>query len=90
MRTNNATRGFCSIVPSGASTGKFEALELRDNDSGRFNGKGVLKAINNVNKIIKPRIVGMDETNQEAIDNLMIALDGTAKNPNSEPTQYYQ
>ncbi len=75
LETENGV--FSSIVPSGASTGRFEALELRDNDLKRFKGKGVLKAINNVNKIIKPKLIGMDEKDQEAIDNLMIAFDGT-------------
>lgn len=63
-------------VPSGASTGKKEALELRDND-GRYMGKGVLKAVNNVNNIIKPRIIGMNVENQKSIDELLISLDGT-------------
>ena len=64
-------------VPSGASTGSREALELRDNDSTRFMGKGVLKAVNNVNNIIAPKIIGLDSTNQKEIDELMINLDGT-------------
>lgn len=63
-------------VPSGASTGTREALELRDKDE-RYNGKGVLKAVNNVNKIIKPEIIGMDVIEQKAIDQKMIELDGT-------------
>lgn len=63
-------------VPSGASTGKKEALELRDNDE-RYMGKGVLKAVNNVNNIIKPRIIGMNVENQKSIDELLISLDGT-------------
>ncbi len=66
-----------AIVPSGASTGEREALELRDNDKSRFNGKGVLKAVDNVNKIIKKAIVGQDVSKQSQIDNTMIALDGT-------------
>lgn len=68
---------FRSIVPSGASTGTHEALELRDNDKSRYNGKGVLKAVDNVNKIIARKIVGMDCTKQPEIDNKMIELDGT-------------
>lgn len=64
-------------VPSGASTGVHEALELRDNDSARYLGKGVLKAVNNVNTIIKEKIVGMDVENQKEIDYAMISLDGT-------------
>ena len=64
-------------VPSGASTGVHEALELRDNDSARYLGKGVLKAVNNVNTIIREKIVGMDVENQKEIDYAMISLDGT-------------
>ena len=64
-------------VPSGASTGSREALELRDNDKKRFMGKGVLKAIDNVNNIIAPVIIGMESTNQHDIDYKMIDLDGT-------------
>jgi len=67
-----------AIVPSGASTGENEALELRDGDKSRFQGKGVLKAVKNVNEIIKPAAVGMDVTNQIAIDNTLLKLDGTA------------
>ena len=63
-------------VPSGASTGEREALELRDGDT-RFMGKGVLKAVSNVNNIIRPKLIGMDETNQKLIDETMISLDGT-------------
>lgn len=64
-------------VPSGASTGTHEAQELRDNDPERYNGKGVLTAVSNVNKILGPAVVGMDPTQQEEIDAKMIALDGT-------------
>ena len=64
-------------VPSGASTGENEALELRDGDKSRYLGKGVLKAVDNVNNVIAPVILGMDATNQVAIDKAMIALDGT-------------
>ena len=64
-------------VPSGASTGSREALELRDNDKKRFMGKGVLKAVDNVNNIIAPVIIGMESTNQHDIDYKMIDLDGT-------------
>lgn len=63
-------------IPSGASTGSREALELRDHDTTRFHGKGVLAAIINVNQIIKPKIVGM-ELDQTKIDHLLIELDGT-------------
>ena len=66
-----------AIVPSGASTGAFEAVELRDHDSSRYLGKGTLTAVKNVNEIIKKEIIGMDATEQEKIDELMIKLDGT-------------
>jgi enolase len=66
-----------AAVPSGASTGVHEAVELRDGDKSRFLGKGVLKAVDNVNNIIAPEIEGMDALNQVAIDQAMIALDGT-------------
>lgn len=64
-------------VPSGASTGVNEALELRDGDKSRYGGKGVLTAVDNVNKIIAPAITGMDVLEQRAIDDKMLALDGT-------------
>ena len=64
-------------VPSGASTGENEALELRDRDSKRYNGKGVLKAVENVNCIIAPALIGWSVLEQRAIDNKMIELDGT-------------
>ena len=64
-------------VPSGASTGEHEALELRDGDKKRYGGKGTLKAVDNVNKIIAPKIVGMSALDQRAIDHKMLALDGT-------------
>jgi enolase len=67
-----------AAVPSGASTGKYEAVELRDGDKSRYNGKGVLKAIANVNKTIAEAIIGRDATNQENIDHILIELDGTA------------
>jgi enolase len=66
-----------AAVPSGASTGKREALELRDKRSKRFGGKGVTKAVKNVLTIIAPAVRGMDAANQMALDNLMIELDGT-------------
>ena len=66
-----------AMVPSGASTGEREALELRDGDKSRFLGKGVLKAVANVNDIIAEEVIGMDVTDQVAIDNKMIELDGT-------------
>lgn len=66
-----------AAVPSGASTGAFEACELRDGDKARYGGKGVLKAVENVNSVIGPAIQGFDATEQVAIDKLMIQLDGT-------------
>lgn len=66
-----------AAVPSGASTGIFEAVELRDGDKGAYNGKGVLKAVENVNNIIAPELVGMNVLDQVSIDKLMIELDGT-------------
>ncbi len=66
-----------AAVPSGASTGEFEALELRDGDSKRYSGKGVLKAVENVNNSIGPAITGMDPFDQSLIDKTMIELDGT-------------
>lgn len=66
-----------AAVPSGASTGAYEAVELRDGDKTRYLGKGVQNAVNNVNNIIAPKLIGMDATNQEEIDELMIKLDGT-------------
>ncbi|HKM40226.1 MAG TPA: phosphopyruvate hydratase [bacterium] len=66
-----------AAVPSGASTGALEALELRDGDEDRYLGKGVLKAVANVNEVIAPELMGFDAVNQVAVDNAMIALDGT-------------
>jgi enolase len=66
-----------AAVPSGASTGEHEAVELRDNDKKRWGGKGVLKAVENVNTKIAPELIGLDPRDQEAIDHLMIELDGT-------------
>ncbi|MCL2484503.1 MAG: phosphopyruvate hydratase [Endomicrobia bacterium] len=66
-----------AAVPSGASTGSREALELRDGDNNRFDGKGVLKAVENINKIIAPELIGTEITNQSEIDDKMINLDGT-------------
>jgi enolase len=67
-----------ALVPSGASTGEHEAVELRDGDKSRFLGKGVLQAVRNVNEVIAPEVIGMDVTQQVAIDRLMIELDGTS------------
>ena len=66
-----------AIVPSGASTGEHEAVELRDGDKSRFGGKGVLKAVANVNDAIAKAVIGMDVTDQRALDQSMIKLDGT-------------
>jgi len=66
-----------AAVPSGASTGRYEAVELRDGDASRFNGRGVLKAVTNVNKHIASAIIGMAATDQAAIDHKLIELDGT-------------
>lgn len=76
VKTNEGAYGK-AIVPSGASTGKFEALELRDKDSERYNGNGVLKAVKNVNEEISKKIIGMNVFEQANIDETMIELDGT-------------
>jgi len=68
---------FRAAVPSGASTGIYEAVELRDGDKKRYLGKGVLKAVSNVNDIIAPAVIGKDVTKQEEIDHLLLELDGT-------------
>jgi len=68
---------FRAMTPSGASAGQHEALELRDGDKSRYMGKGVLKAVENVNKKIAPKITGMDCKFQSTIDNIMLKLDGT-------------
>src|SRR5438067_428590 len=73
----NGHRGR-GTVPSGASTGQFEALELRDGDPERFRGKSVFQAIANVHDIIAPELRGRDVEDQSALDHAMIALDGTA------------
>ncbi|MBP3708641.1 MAG: phosphopyruvate hydratase [Clostridia bacterium] len=71
--------GSCGVamVPSGASTGAFEAVELRDGDKSRYNGKGVLNAVQNVNEIIAPELIGMNIYDQVAIDKTLIEIDGT-------------
>ncbi|RTR36237.1 phosphopyruvate hydratase [Robertmurraya yapensis] len=66
-----------ALVPSGASTGEYEAVELRDGDKSRYLGKGVQKAVDNVNNIIAEEVIGLDVTDQVGIDRLMIELDGT-------------
>jgi enolase len=85
-RGNPTLRAFVTLdngvaasasVPSGASTGENEACELRDDDKKRYDGKGVLRAVSNVNEIIAPKIIGMDPSRQVEIDHTMIELDGT-------------
>lgn len=71
-----------AAIPSGASTGSKEALELRDNDPKRYQGKGVLKAVNNVNTIIKDALIGLESSHQRQIDETMIKLDGTENKTN--------
>jgi len=71
-----------AAVPSGASTGEHEAVELRDDDKDRYLGKGVLKAVQNVNDVIADEIIGLDATEQPYIDNIMIELDGTENKGN--------
>jgi enolase len=71
-----------AAVPSGASTGSLEACELRDGDKARFLGKGVLKAVENVNKKISSKLIGLDPFNQRAIDQMMIEMDGTENKSN--------
>ena len=74
--TDNGSFGR-ALVPSGASTGEYEAVELRDGDKSRYLGKGVTKAVSNVNDIIAPEITGLDCRNQNEIDKILIELDGT-------------
>lgn len=76
VRLEDGSEGIAS-TPSGASTGTHEALELRDGDEKRYHGKGVLKAVTNVNEIISPALIGMEAVDQKAIDKKMIELDGT-------------
>src|SRR5476651_1237074 len=66
-----------ALVPSGASTGAHEAVELRDGDKKRYNGKGVLTSVRNVNEIIGPTLEGLDATAQREIDNQLLELDGS-------------
>jgi enolase len=68
---------FRGMTPSGASAGQHEALELRDNDKKRFLGKGTLKAVEHVNKVIAPKLIGLSCIHQETLDNIMLKLDGT-------------
>ena len=73
---------FRAMTPSGASAGQHEALELRDGDKTRFLGKGTLKAVENVNETIAPKLIGLDPSAQETIDNIMLKLDGTENKDN--------
>ena len=73
---------FRAMTPSGASAGQHEALELRDGDNSRYFGKGTLKAVENVNKKLAPKIIGLDCNHQETIDNIMLKLDGTENKGN--------
>lgn len=74
---------YSAMVPSGASTGRYEAFELRDGDAEKFKGKGVLKAINNINNDLAVAIIGMDPTDQEGIDQALIDVDGSDDNRKS-------
>src|SRR5690348_4036120 len=71
-----------AIVPSGASTGEHEALELRDGDAKRFLGKGVTKAVSNVRDVIAPSLIGMDASDQASVDAALLQLDGTPMKSN--------
>jgi len=71
-----------SAVPSGASTGQYEAIELRDGDKNRYHGKGVLKALDNVQNVIRPNVIGFDAYDQENLDSKLIELDGTENKSN--------
>ncbi len=81
VRLADGTLGWAA-VPSGASTGTHEALELRDDDKSRYGGKGVLKAVANVNEKIAPSVIGMDASDQESIDRTMLVLDSTPDKSN--------
>ena len=81
IELDNGAHGT-AIVPSGASTGEHEALELRDGDAKRYLGKGVTKAVNNIRDVIAPAIIGMDASNQAEVDAALIELDGTATKSN--------
>ena len=80
LKTNKGS--FSAITPSGTSSGKYEAFELRDGNLLRYFGKGVKKAVNNINKIIAPKILGLNEKNQKEIDEVLINLDSTVNKSN--------
>ncbi len=82
VEMSDGTNTITACVPSGASTGIHEALELRDGDNSRYGGKGVLKAVANVNDTLAPQIIGMDPAEQEAIDRKMLEIDGTENKTN--------
>jgi enolase len=73
---------FRAMTPSGASAGQHEALELRDGDKSRYFGRGVLKAVKNVNKKIAPKLIGLEPVSQETIDNIMLKIDGSENKDN--------
>ena len=90
VRLDDGTRAS-AIVPSGASTGESEALELRDGDKSRYLGKGVLKAVKNVNEVIAPAVLGLEATQQNKLDALLLKLDGTPfKKNHAESTVDFQ
>lgn len=89
VRLESGIMGRAS-VPSGASTGEHEALELRDKDAKRYGGKGVLKAVYNVNNVIAPALEGWSVLNQRGIDKKMCELDGRLLNPISEPMPFWE
>ena len=76
---------FRAMTPSGASAGQHEALELRDGDKSRYFGKGTLKAVENINKKITPKVIGLDSNAQDTIDNIMLKIDG----PETKDTGQY-
>lgn len=81
VHLSNGAAGIAQ-VPSGASTGSFEAHELRDDDPARYGGKGVLQAVQNVEEVIQPQLLGLDAVEQEAIDQILITLDGSTNKSN--------
>lgn len=85
LQTEDGAEGR-GLVPSGASTGEAEAWERRDGDKKRYQGKGVLDAVKAVNETIAPNVIGMDATDQRALDETMIDLDGTPTRASWAPT----
>lgn len=78
----------CAIVPSGASTGSFEAVEIRDGDEKRYNGKGVLNVVDNINKKIEKELINMNVYEQTKIDDKLVKLDGTENKSKLEQMQF--